>query len=160
VNLGRGGAVSADVVLQQLAPAIGHAPHLVTLSVGPNDLTGGVRLADYERNVDEIFRRLMRETRAIVVVNLLPDLAVTPRFQVSDRRDAVGRLTVRFNEVLARKARQYGVDLVDLYRASQIEVPGRPELVSADGYHPSDLGYARWAELMWARVAPRVPHRE
>ena len=91
------------------------------------------------------------------MVNLLPDLAVTPRFAHSDKREVVGRLTVRFNEVLARKARQYGVDVVDLYERSREEVPRRPELVASDGYHPSDLGYARWAELMWTRVEARVP---
>jgi lysophospholipase L1-like esterase len=46
--------------------------------------------------------------------------------------------------------------VVDLYAASRREVPGRPELLARDGYHPSDLGYARWAELMWDAVRPRI----
>lgn len=156
-NLGRSGAVSADVVSGQLRRAVKLGPTLVTMSIGPNDITGGVSAADYERNLDTIFRALTRETLAVVVVNLIPDLAVTPRFRSSDKRDAVGQLTVRFNQALGRKARAYAVEVVDLYDASREEVPKRPELVAADGYHPSDLGYARWAELMWARVEPRIP---
>jgi lysophospholipase L1-like esterase len=45
---------------------------------------------------------------------------------------------------------------VDLYEASRREVPSRPELMAGDGYHPSDLGYARWAELMWDAVQSRI----
>ena len=156
-NLGVSGAVSADVLRRQLGRAIELRPDLVTLSVGPNDITRGVPVEDYERNVDQIMKRLTTQTTALVVVNLLPDLAVTPRFVNSDKRDAVGHLSVRFNAVLARNAREYGVETVDLYERSRAEVPRRPELIAGDGYHPSDLGYERWAELMWTRVAPRTP---
>jgi len=53
-------------------------------------------------------------------------------------------------------ARAHGVQLVDLYAASQREVPLRPELIGSDGYHPSDAGYARWAELLWEGVEARI----
>jgi lysophospholipase L1-like esterase len=155
VNLGLGGATSADVIGGQLERAVLLQPQLVTLSIGPNDITGHVPLADYERNLETIFGRLAQETRAVVVANLLPDLAITPRFSGREVAPAVGRLTVRFNEALARIAGQHGVEVVDLYQASRAELPARPELVAADGYHPSDLGYARWAELLWGGVERR-----
>jgi len=63
---------------------------------------------------------------------------------------------IAFNEILIRQARVYGAEVVDLYAASQREVPGRPELIGADRYHPSDEGYARWAELMWAGIEARI----
>ena len=155
-NLGAGGATSADVIAGQLARAIELRPHLVPLSIGPNDITTRVSVEAYERNVDAILGRLTRETPAVVVANLLPDLAVTPRFKGSPERDAVGRHTLRFNGALARQGRAHGVELVDLYLASQREVPRRPELVWSDGYHPSDAGYARWAELVWRGVEARI----
>jgi lysophospholipase L1-like esterase len=150
VNLGLGGATSADVVDGQLERA-----QLVTLSVGPNDLTERVPVAAFERNLDTIFRRLTEETRAVVVANLLPDLAITPRFRGRETAVAVGRLTVQFNDALARAARPHGVVVVDLHAASREELPRRPELIGADGYHPSDQGYARWAELLWAGIERR-----
>jgi lysophospholipase L1-like esterase len=156
VNLGEGGATSADVVRSQLDRALLLRPHLVTLSIGPNDITGRVPVQDYERNVDRIFRKLTEETRAVVVANLLPDLAATPRIRGRTAAPAVARLTVRFNEALARVARGYGVEIVDLYEPSRAELPRRPELVAADGYHPSDLGYARWAELLWTGVKRHI----
>lgn len=156
VNLGVGGATSADVLARQLERAVGLAPQLVTISIGPNDITTHVPVADYERNVAEIFDRLARSTGAVIVANLLPDLAVTPRFRAHEARPAVARLTVEFNDVLRRQARRHDAELVDLYGASQVEVPAQPELMSRDGYHPSDAGYARWAELMWVGIERRL----
>ena len=155
-NLGVAGAESLDVLERQLPRAVAITPDLVTLSVGPNDVTSGVTADDYARNVDRILERLTRETRALVVVNLLPDITLTPLIRRSPQRDAFGRITVQFNEVLAKRARAHGVVVVDLHARSREELPRRPELLAADGYHPSDLGYARWAELMWAQVSPVV----
>ncbi|PYM74763.1 MAG: GDSL family lipase [Candidatus Rokuibacteriota bacterium] len=159
VNLGVGGATSADVRARQLDRAIALRPHLVTLAIGPNDITTQVPLAAYAQNLETILGRLRRETRAVVVVNLIPDLAVTPRFRGSQHQEAVGRQTIAFNEALERASRAHGAELVNLYAASRREVPLRPELISADGYHPSDAGYARWAELVWAGVAARMADR-
>ena len=88
------------------------------------------------------------------MVNLLPDLAVTPRFRGREVDPLVRKRVVAFNEILAR-AHTYGAAVVDLYGASRREVRGDPSL-GADGYHPSDPGYARWAELMWAAIERRI----
>jgi len=159
VNLGVAGATSADVLAGQLPRAVALDPHLVTLSVGPNDITRGVPVERFERHLAAILDRLAAETRAVVVVNLIPDLAVTPRFRGSPAQETVGRLTVAFNEALRRQAARHGVTLVDLYHPSRAEVPARPGLVAHDGYHPSDAGYARWAELMWAGIRARLGRR-
>ena len=155
-NLGIGGATSGDVVRRQLDRAIRFQPLLVTLSVGPNDITAGIPVDVYGHHLDIIFGRLRTATTAIVAVNLIPDLAVTARFASDPQVDLVGRRTARFNEALARKAREYGVVLVDLYLPSREEVPRRAELLWKDGYHPSDAGYARWAELMWEGIGPQL----
>lgn len=157
VNFGIGGATSAHVLADQVRRAVGAVPHLVTLSVGPNDITTGVRVAVFEQHIADILEILRRETRAVVVVNLLPDIAITPRFRGSDARDALARQTVLVNETLRRQARAHGAEVVDLFTASRNEVPAHPELLSDDGYHPSDAGYARWAELMWEGVRARIP---
>jgi lysophospholipase L1-like esterase len=106
--------------------------------------------------IDTILGRLRTETTAVTVVNLIPDLVVTPRFRAHRERDALGRQTVLFNEALERRSRAHGAELVDLYAASRREVPVRPELIGADGYHPSDVGYARWAELVWVGIQARI----
>jgi acyl-CoA thioesterase-1 len=155
-NLGKGGATSADVLRRQLDRAIELRPDLVTLSIGPNDITTGVAVEAYEKNLEMILERLRQETTAVTIVNLIPDLAVTPRFNRSRHREAVGKQTIIFNETLERTGRAHGAEMVNLYATSQREVPVQPELISSDGYHPSDVGYARWAELVWAGVEARI----
>ncbi len=156
-NLGVGGATGADVVDRQLQRAVALRPDLVTLSIGPNDITRGREVGEYERDLATIFQTLLRETTAVLVVNLIPDLTLTPRFRGREEAGEVGRRVVVFNEALGRQARAHGVEVVDLYSASRQEVPQRPELIAADRYHPSDQGYARWAELMWRGVEARIP---
>jgi lysophospholipase L1-like esterase len=155
-NLGVSGATAADVVDAQLQQAIALRPDLITLSIGPNDITQGRDARQFERNIEDIFATMARETDAVLVVSLIPDMAVAPRF-VGDTKAQVGNQTIAFNEVLGRKARQHGVEVVDLYAPSREEVPKHPELVAADEYHPSDQGYARWADLMWRGVEARIP---
>ena len=144
------------VLSRQLPRAIKLRPDLVTLSVGPNDITGKRDLESYARDIDAILRILTRQTGAVVVVNLIPDLTVTPRFRGKEIEARVRERVVAFNEILALQARGYGAEVVDLYTASQREVPARPDLIGPDRYHPSDDGYARWAELMWAGIAARI----
>lgn len=155
-NLGVSGATSADVIEGQLPRALALRPDLVTLSIGPNDITQGRDVGEFERNVDAIFRAITRDTDAVVVVSLLPDMSLAPIFSPEEKA-AVGRLAASFNDVLERAARAYDVEVVDVYRASQDEIPNRDDLVSEDGYHPSDQGYARWAELMSAGLEARIP---
>lgn len=81
MNLGVGGATASGVLSRQLPRALELQPDLVTLSVGPNDITGKRDLESYARDIDAILRTLTRRTSAVVVVNLIPDLTVTPRFR-------------------------------------------------------------------------------
>ncbi len=157
VNLGVSGATAAELLAAQLREAVALSPDLVTLSIGPNDITSGRTVEQYEQDLKFILRALTRETRAVVVLNLIPDLAVTPRFR---GRVTAARLRERvsaFNQALSRQGQRYGAEVVDLYGPSQREIPEHPEFVASDGYHPSDQGYARWAELMWQGIEARTP---
>jgi lysophospholipase L1-like esterase len=153
-NLGVNGATSADVVADQLPRAVALHPDLVTLSVGLNDLVQRKDVQEFERNIGIIFETLRPETGAIVVASLLPDTVALPFFRGAE--SVLGPQTILFNWALQRQSRAHGVELVDLYASTQREVPDRPELLAADRYHPSDEGYARWAELMWGGVKARI----
>ena len=113
--------------------------------------------AMFARDYPLLMGILLMGSLMVIVVNLLPDIAITPRFRASEARGPVARQVTLFNDALRRQARTHGAEVVDLYTASQKEVPARPELLSRDGYHPSDAGYARWAELMWEGIRTRIP---
>lgn len=156
VNLGMNGATAAEVLSEQVSQAVGLRPDLVTLSVGPNDIIGGRNITAFEANLAGIFETLQGQSRAAVVANLIPDMAIAPRFTELEKI-VVEQETIAFNAVLKQDAARYGVRIVDLYGPSRNQVPNHPELVSGDGYHPSDQGYARWAQLMWPAIASAIP---
>ena len=75
-----------------------------------------------------------------MVVNLIPDLTVTPRFRGTEIEARVRERVVAFNEILALQARGYGAEVVDLYTASQHEVPARPDLIGPTAIIPRTTG--------------------
>lgn len=100
-NLGVAGATASDVVVGQLDEAIRLQPQLVTLSIGPNDITQGRSVQEYEADLAVIFGRLASETRAAVVANLLPDLGVAPVF-TPEQKTLVNQITREVNAAMER----------------------------------------------------------
>ena len=150
-------ATTADVLAHQVPDAIMDRPHLVTLSVGPNDLRQGRAPQDFAGRTAVILERLQRHTDAAVVLNALPDLALSPRFREPER-SMVAALTRHYNHALQHVADEFGIALVHLSLEHHLE--GDPQrFFSDDGYHPSDAGYAAWAGAMWEAVRGRIPER-
>jgi len=148
-------ATTADVLAHQVPEAIMDRPQLITLSVGPNDLRQGRSPEDFAARTEVILERLQHDTDAAVILNALPDLALSPRFREPER-SMVAALTRQYNHALAHVADDFGIELVDL--AIRDEVDGDPQrFFSEDGYHPSDAGYAAWAGAMWEAVRGRIP---
>jgi GDSL-like Lipase/Acylhydrolase family len=141
---GVSGANSADVVRDHLPAALAMQPHLVTLSVGLNDIAQRKDVRECERNVEMIVETLSRQSHTIVLTTLLPGMVAMPFWRGAE--PIVGPQTAEFNEVLKSKGRNYslkgGVEVVDLYSPTRKELSNHPALLAADGYHPSDQGYA------------------
>lgn len=150
VNLSAAGATAADVVNRQLGRLEGTKPTLVTVCVGLNDLLRGREARQFARDYETLIERLKKSGALIVVVNL-PDVASAPALK--ETADEVFRSRLgQFNKAIEEIARRHGVTLVDLFQSSGEMLRSRPEFFSSDGLHPSDLGYARWAETMWAVI--------
>jgi acyl-CoA thioesterase I len=149
-------ATMADVLAHQVPEAIMDRPYLITLSVGPNDLRQGRSPQEFAARTEVILERLQHDTDAAVILNALPDLALSPRFREPER-SMVAALTRRYNHALAHVADDFGIELVDLGIRNQIDDPQR--FFSEDGYHPSDAGYAAWAGAMWEAVRGRIPEQ-
>lgn len=156
VNRGVCMATAADVLAQQVPDAILDRPHLVTLSVGPNDLRRGFTPQDFARRVEVILERLHRETEATVVVNRLPEMEFCPRFSKAER-SLVGAMTRYYNHALQHVVDGFGIELIDIGVADRPEAE-RHRFFSADGYHPSDEGYAAWTDVVWGAVNRLIPN--
>ena len=150
INLSAAGATTADAVEKQLPRLGGTRATLVTVCVGLNDLLRGREAKQFAEDYDKLVAGLAQSGRRVVVANL-PDVASAPA--LGGVADEAFRIRLgQFNKAVGEVARRHGLPLVDLYQLGGETTRPRPEFFSSDGLHPSDLGYALWAEAMWAVI--------
>lgn len=139
-NLAVDGATSAEVLDQQVGPALALEPDFVTVICGANDVLLATRpdVAGYAERIDEILRRLREGAPgAMVVTATAPEgwqfMELRPR---TEKR--LIEATTELNEITREAAERYGV--------ACLPVAGHPALrdpatFSADGLHPSSAGH-------------------
>lgn len=147
-NLCVSGATTADVLRAQLDNGVAKNPQLVTLGIGINDISHGVRLEQFTHNYERILTTLKQKTKAQIVVSNIPDVS-TARVVPVYLRGKYHQQIVNFNQRLDEIANRYGVTIFDIFSITTRELPKHPEYFSRDGFHPSDEGYEMWADQMW-----------
>lgn len=151
MNLSAAGATTADAVNKQLPQLDGTGATLVTICVGLNDLLRGREAKQFAEDYETLVAKLRQPGRLIVIMTL-PDVASAPAMQ-SMADDSLRARLGQFNKAIEGIARRHATPLVDLYKLSGEITGSRPEFFSSDGLHPSDLGYAHWAEAIWPVIA-------
>lgn len=154
-NLCVSGATTEDVLYDQLNRGMARSPTLVTLGIGINDIGHEVSLEQFAKNYEEILSKLTSQTSAPIVVTNIPDISSAPRIPDEMRSD-YHRLIVAFNQRLEDIATRHGAVVFDVYTVTHEQVRSHPEFFSADGFHPSDKGYALWADRMWPTIAGAI----
>jgi acyl-CoA thioesterase-1 len=150
VNLGISGSLLRDALAQQLPVALDAAPDVVTVWLAVNDFNARVPLDQYTAQLDTLLGTLATRTTAHVLVANVPNLMAVPLYDQIPR-DLLRAELARWNAAIAASAERHGVTLVDLYELGP-ELARRPDLVGADGFHPSTEGHRRLAEVMWATI--------
>ena len=150
VNLGISGTVLHDALRQQLPVALDAAPDLVTIWLAVNDFNARIPLEEYSADLDEMLGQLEANTQARVLIGNIPDLTAIPLY-ANVPRDALHAEVTRWNAAIAAAAERHGATLVDFYELGP-ELARRPELVGADGFHPSVEGHRRIAEILWEAI--------
>ena len=151
LNLGISGATVADVLRQEVPPAVDADPRWVSLWPGVNDLRARVPLDTFATQLDSVLGHFSEanptaEAEPTLIVLNIPDLRHLPVFAGVDEQ--LLDQTVRgWNGAIAAAAQRHNAVLVDLY-AHWPELAGHPEYISADGFHPSSEGYARVADIV------------
>jgi lysophospholipase L1-like esterase len=154
INLSAAGATTADVLNKQITQLDDTRATLITICVGLNDLLRGREVKQFAANYETLVAKLRQSGRLIVVANL-PDVASAPAMQGMAQDSLRSRLG-QFNKAIEEIAGRRGVPLVDLYKLSGEMGGSRPEFFSSDGLHPSDLGYAHWAEAIWPVIEQAI----
>lgn len=143
-NLGRLDSDAHDVIIEQLDKAISLTPDLVTISLGTNDIRHRRSIIEFEKDLQHILSRLKSETHAEIVINTIPDLSQAPAVRRMIKQFSKV-LVKRFNNRITKQAEKNGAILVDLFEMTSMYAASHPEMLSEDGFHPSDFGYALWA---------------
>ncbi len=130
------------------AAALQPAHDLVTLQIGVNNQYRGRSLDEYAQQFGTLLERAIalaggRAARVLVVS--IPDWGVT-RFAREQGRDParIARELDEFNACARELAGSRGARFVDITPISR----HHPELVAADGLHPSAEQYALWVEAI------------
>lgn len=156
VGFGVSGARSADVA-DQLAQ-VGSGFDGVVVVIGSNDATHVTPWPDVRRQTEVALRQAAGRDVAVV-------LAGTPRFSGTQiipepLRTAVDRYSgVLRGEQRAAVAAVPGTQFVDIAAEASPRFAGRPEATSADGFHPSPIGYGFWADAIVPTLAEALAGR-
>lgn len=148
-NLGKGGAKVRDVIELQLGRAIELKPNLITISVGGNDLHHRTKLKHFEEDYSYLIKTLKEKTDAEIIISNIPDVSLLPTLSIFVKYLSKF-MTRRLNKVINKHATQFKCILIDLYEGSRVNSKKYRNLISSDGFHPSDKGYALWANAIIA----------
>ena len=140
------GATVADLVAEQAPRVAALRPELVLVSVGANDTTHLTPASGFRRRYERLLASLPQA--ADVVLLGVPDMGSITRF-AQPLRAIAGWRGERLDREVAAVARRAGAAYVDIAGATGPAFrrdPGR--YFAADRFHPSEAGYALWAEAV------------
>lgn len=157
-NFGKGGARVSDVVATQLSKAVEAQPRLITLSIGANDIIKRTSLRLFRTELQRLLQTLREQTPALIVMTNIPDFSFNNRIPASVK--PVVRLRIKqYNAIIRRAAAANGAVLIDTFKESAATALRFPEAVSSDNFHPSDLGYTLWANVMLTVIHEELKRR-
>ena len=133
----------------------GNTYDLVTLLIGVNNQYRGYPISKFEEEFENMLLRAIRfagvSSNHVIVVSI-PDWGVTPfatqsgrdKVKIADEIDAYNRIKA---EICEKHDVKY-IDITQDYRS----VGAQPEMLAADGLHPSAKMYERWTQKLFDEV--------
>jgi lysophospholipase L1-like esterase len=144
-NFAVDGATSAEVLADQVGPALALEPDLISVICGANDVLLATRpdISGYAERIETIFGRLREGTvDAAMVTATAPETWHFMEMRPRTEKRLIGA-TTELNEVTRAAAKRY--DILCLPIAGH-EALSDPDTFSADGLHPSSGGHRFVAE--------------
>lgn len=144
-NAGIGGNTTAQMIARFDADVTPHAPNVVHLLAGTNDIGNNVPLQTSIDNITQLLA-MIRAIGAVPILGLLPPSTANPA------------KVVQWNMALRRLALAQGVAVVDYH--SPLVDPTSGGFLPAylrDGIHPSDSGFVVMAQTFVSTVSNLLP---
>lgn len=140
-NLAHSGAVSNDVIIDQIPKISSINPDYITLLIGVNDIHNQVTESQFEKNYKEIIDELLKKNAKLIVFTI-PYLG-SDKIVYFPYNYILSYRTQQFNKVINKVTLEKNIQVVDL---NQIKL--KDDLYSKDQFHPSSKGYLEWAKLV------------
>ena len=144
------GASSATVLRELINPEQAAGADFIVLSVGVNDITSLTRISSWKKNLAGLLERFTAlSPSAVVAVAGIPPLGSFPLLPQPLR--AVFGVRGQCFDQAARRV------VTDFPNAVHIplDFDTRPEKFAADGFHPSEQGYAEFGEAVAAGIVAK-----
>ena len=136
----------------ELAPRLEQAPaDLVIVTLGVNDTTKLTPRAKWRASLQSIVSDIREASDAPILFTGVPPMEYFRALPQPLRR------------MLGARARMLDDDIAQVAQAAErahhhrIALTFEPEYLAADGFHPSELGYATWAEQLAATAERLLP---
>jgi len=156
-GLGVSGARVKDVADNQAPDVAALDPDLVFVGIGANDTTHWTPLDEVERDMRRAIETL-EATGATVVVAGAPDMRAAAFHE--PLRSIVGWRGRAVAAAIARAADAEDVPVVPLARLTYPFFEAAPDTHnSPDMFHPSAVGYARWADAIYPYLREALARR-
>lgn len=154
INLSEVGATAIDMLHKQMPLVMDDHPTIITIGIGANDVMAGVDEEAFNNAYEGIIANA-KKTGATVAVMTIPDITASPAMAALNRSDVVSRID-KFNRRIEETAARNDLLLVDLYHVDAKKGETDLNFFSSDGLHPSDEGYAFWAEIAWSKIEQTI----
>ena len=139
--------LKTSAITSRLRAALPLQTDIALVSAGVNDVTSDVQAARWIEQVDALARLLREDAGARLI--LFAGLPPMQRFTALPRplRGYLGARAALFN----RHLRRWAASRPDC-RVLELQWNPDADLIAADGFHPSAVAYAQWAELAAAQI--------
>jgi acyl-CoA thioesterase-1 len=145
-NLGTPGATTDEIARTEVSRIYAASCSLVVIISGSNDVQKLYTPHHFEASYANLLQKIRaRLPNAALVVMGLPDVSLSPRIPWF-LKPFESRLSSDGSASIAAAAQRYGAAFVPLYALSHDEAYRSRSLLSSDGIHPNDEGYAIMAE--------------
>jgi lysophospholipase L1-like esterase len=140
------GSKTTDII-ERLEMIEGFNVDVVIVSLGVNDVTGNVKLNTWLALQDQLRSILVSKFNAkVIFLSSVPPMERFPSLP-QPLRWYLGRKSKAFNLGLLEQTRNFsGLQFLD------INFPLEPGYIAADGFHPSDMAYKLWSDLLVGEI--------
>jgi lysophospholipase L1-like esterase len=148
------GARASDVVDDQLDGLASLEPDAVLVSIGANDVVHLTSRDAFRRSYEALVAGVPDD--ALLVILGVPDMGAPERY-LQPLRGIAGLRGRQLDEVSESIAQEHDAVYVDIAGETGPTMRSDPDrYFAADGYHPSDDGYALWADAVLAQLQPAL----